>query len=140
MSRPPASAGPTQRQLRVGELLRRALSDLLARGDVHDPDLQRVSITVGEVRASPDLKQATAYVLPLGGAGVEAALLALRRNKSEIRRLLAREVELRHVPDLRFAADDTFDRLDAARALFAEPRVRRDVEAPAADEQDERPA
>lgn len=141
MSRPPASTGPSQRQLRVGELLRRALADMLARGDVHDPDLQRVSITVGEVRASPDLKHATAFVLPLGGAGVEAALLALRRNRGEIRRLLAREVELRHVPDLRFAADDTFDRLDATRALFAEPRVRRDVEAPPAeDEQDERPA
>ena len=72
--------GPSQRQLRVGELIRRTLSDVLLRGDVHDPDLNRFSITVGEVRTSPDLKVATAYVLPLGGNDAEEALAALREK------------------------------------------------------------
>ena len=76
-------SGPSQRQLRVGELIRRTLSDVLARADVHDPDLNRHSITVGEVRMSTDLKVATAFVLPLGGQGAEDALAALRRNTPE---------------------------------------------------------
>ncbi|EPX82534.1 ribosome-binding factor A [Rubellimicrobium thermophilum DSM 16684] len=120
-------SAPSQRQLRVGELIRRALSEILAEGDIHDPALAGRSITVGEVRVSPDLRQATAHVLPLGGEGTEAAIAALRRHKGEIRRRLASRVELRHVPDLRFAMDESFDRLDAARRLFADPRIRRDV-------------
>lgn len=120
-------SAPSQRQLRVGELIRRALSEILAEGDIHDPALAGRSITVGEVRVSPDLRQATAHVLPLGGEGTEASLAALRRHKGEIRRRLASRVELRHVPDLRFAMDESFDRLDAARRLFADPRIRRDV-------------
>ena len=79
-----SSRGPTQRQLRVGELIRRALSDILHRGDIHDPDLNRMSITVGEVRTSPDLRVATAFILPLGGKGKDEALLALRTNRYEI--------------------------------------------------------
>jgi ribosome-binding factor A len=120
-------SAPSQRQLRVGELIRRALSEILAGGDLHDPDLDRTSITVGEVRTSPDLRQATAYVLPLGGEGAEAVLAALRRHKGEIRHRLAGRVDLRRVPDLRFALDESFDRLDEARRLFADPRIRRDV-------------
>lgn len=127
------SGGPSQRQLRVGELLRRTLSEILAQGDLHDPELEGVSITVGEVRASPDLKKATAYVLPLGGGGREAVLAALRRNKPELRHLLAREMTLKHVPDLRFEIDETFDRLDATRRLFADERIRRDLETPSED-------
>lgn len=121
--------GPSQRQLRVGELIRRTLAEALARGDVHDPDLNRVPITVSEVRASPDLKTATAFILPLGGEGREAALLALRRNKGELRRAVSKSLTLKFAPDLRFELDETFDRLDDARRLFAEDRVRRDVEA-----------
>ena len=78
--------GPSQRQLRVGELIRRKLSELLQRGEIHDPDLSRMSITVGEVRVSPDLRIATAYVLPLGGDGKDEALALLRENRHEIRR------------------------------------------------------
>ncbi|MEL7117300.1 MAG: ribosome-binding factor A, partial [Pseudomonadota bacterium] len=78
--------GPSQRQLRVGELIRRTLSDVLNRGDLHDPDIAGMSITVSEVRTSPDLRVATAYVLPLGGKGRDEALSALNRNKSELRR------------------------------------------------------
>ncbi|EYD75339.1 Ribosome-binding protein factor A [Rubellimicrobium mesophilum DSM 19309] len=123
------SSGPSQRQLRVGELIRRTLSEILAQGDLHDPDLEGVSITVGEVRASPDLKKATAFVLPLGGGNREGILAALRRNKPEIRHLLAREMTLKHVPDLRFEIDETFDRMDATRRLFSDEKVRRDLEA-----------
>ena len=123
--------GASQRQLRVGELIRRALSEVLARGDIHDPDLSETSITVGEVRASPDLKVATAHVLPLGGRGAEATIEALRRNRHEIRRQVARQVSLKFAPELRFRVDDTFERLDAARRLFEDETVRRDVEADA---------
>ncbi len=122
-------SGPTQRQLRVGETIRRALSDVLARADVHDPDLNRHSITVGEVRVSPDLKVATAFVLPLGGVDREAALLALRRNKGELRHLVAKGLTLKFAPDLKFRIDETFDKMDAARALFADETVQRDIAA-----------
>ncbi|MBF9032899.1 30S ribosome-binding factor RbfA [Rhodobacterales bacterium HKCCE2091] len=126
--------GPSQRQLRVGELIRRTLSDVLNRAEVHDPELNRFSITVGEVRASPDLKVATVYVMPLGGGDREAALAALRRNKSELRRAVTREMTLKYAPDLRFVIDGTFDRMDETRRLFAEDRVRRDVEAGSGDD------
>lgn len=120
--------GPSQRQLRVGELIRRTLSDVLLRGDVHDPELNRHSITVGEVRTSPDLKVATAFVLPLGGQGADEALTALRRNSAELRHLVAKAMTLKYAPQLRFVLDETFDRMDDTRRLLNEDRVRRDVE------------
>jgi ribosome-binding factor A len=120
--------GPSQRQLRVGELIRRTLSDMLMRGDVHDPDLNRLSVTVGEVRTSPDLKVATAYVLPLGGQGQEDILDLLRRNKGELRRVVGKKLGLKYAPELRFRIDETFDQLDETRRLFAQEDVRRDVE------------
>jgi ribosome-binding factor A len=120
--------GPSQRQLRVGELIRRRLAEVLARGEVHDPELNRLSITVSEVRATPDLKLATAFVLPLGGAGRKEALALLNRNKAELRRAVAKALSLKFAPDLRFALDETFDRMDDARRMFSEPRVQRDVE------------
>lgn len=126
--------GPSQRQLRVGELIRRTLSDVLMRADVHDPDLNRHSITVGEVRCSPDLKVATAYVLPLGGFEAEEALAALRRNTPELRHLVAKGMTLKYAPDLRFRLDETFDQLDDTRRMFADERVRKDIEAPDEDE------
>lgn len=122
------SSGPSQRQLRVGELIRRTLSDVLNRGDVHDPDLGRMSITVGEVQCSPDLKVATAYVLPLGGKDVEGAIDALNRNRGELRRLVSREVTLKFAPELRFRVDETFDKMDETRALLDEPHVRQDLD------------
>ena len=123
-----SGSGPSQRQLRVGELIRRTLSDVLSRGDVHDPDLNRHSITVGEVRTSPDLKVATAYVLPLGGHGADEALEALRRNARELRHLVARGLTLKYAPSLRFVLDETFDRMDDTRRILSDERVRRDVE------------
>lgn len=120
--------GPSQRQLRVGELIRRTLADVLARGDVHDPDLNRMSITVGEVRTSPDLKIATAYVLPLGGRGSDEVLKLLARNKSELRRIIGKKLALKYAPDLRFQLDETFDRMDDTRRMLSQDAVRRDVD------------
>ena len=121
--------GPSQRQLRVGELIRRTLSDVLNRGEVHDAELNRLSITVGEVRAAPDLKVAHVYVMPLGGGQREETLTALRRNTGELRRAISREMTLKYAPDLRFLIDETFDRMDETRRMFADEKVRRDVEA-----------
>jgi ribosome-binding factor A len=129
MSKPrhQTQSGPSQRQLRVGELIRRTLSEVLTRGEVHDPALDAVSITVGEVRVSPDLKVAVVHVMPLGGGDVEGAIAALARNKGELRRRVAGAMTLKYAPDLRFRADGTFDALDASRRLFAEERVQRDI-------------
>lgn len=120
--------GPSQRQLRVGELIRRSLADVLNKGDIHDPELNALSITVSEVRTSPDLRIATAYVLPLGGGNRTEAIAALKRNKSELRRALSREVALKFAPDLRFLIDETFDRMDDTRRLFQRDEVRRDLD------------
>jgi ribosome-binding factor A len=124
-----SGAGPSQRQLRVGELIRRTLSDTLSRQEIHDPDLNRMSITVGEVRVSPDLRIATVYALPLGGQGKDEAIAALKRNNYELRRAVAKNVLLKNVPELRYQSDDTFDRLDETRRLFADETVQRDIKA-----------
>lgn len=128
-----SARGPSQRQLRVGELIRRTLSDVLNRGDIHDPDLNRMSITVGEVRTSPDLKVATAFVLPLGGNGAQDALDALRRNRHELRRAVSKQLTLKFAPEIRYVIDETFDRMDETRRLLSEDKVRRDVESPDED-------
>lgn len=123
-----AGHGPSQRQLRVGEVVRRALAEALMRGETHEPDLDGVSITVSEVRLSPDLKIATAYVMPLGGANGEAVVKALARAKGELRRIVGRQSQLKFTPDLRFRLDSVFDSYDETRRLLNEDRVRRDVE------------
>ena len=119
--------GPSQRQLRVGEMLRRAVSDVLLRGDIHDTDLAHVSITVGEVRSTPDLKLALVYVLPLGGQNAEIVINALNKNKYEIRRSVNKLVSLKYSPDLKFVLDRTFDQLDETRRLLEQDVVKRDV-------------
>ena len=118
---------PSQRQLRVGELIRRALSDILMQGAIHDPDLNRISVTVSEVTASPDLKIATAYVCPLGGQGGEDLIALLAKNKSEIRRSISKKLTLKYTPDLRFRIDETFDRMDETRRLFSQENIKRDL-------------
>ena len=120
--------GPSQRQLRVGELIRRALSEILMQGTIHDPDLNRISVTVSEVTASPDLKIATAYVCPLGGQGGEDLIALLAKNKSEIRRSISKKLTLKYTPDLRFRIDETFDRMDETRRLFGQENVKRDLD------------
>ncbi len=122
------NSGPTQRMLRVGESLRRVLSDALMRGEIHDPELNALHITVGEVRTSTDLKIATVYVLPLGGEKREEAIAALKRNKYELRRYIGKQMKLKYAPDLRFLIDDTFDKLDASRRMFSQDKVQQDLE------------
>ena len=119
---------PSQRQLRVGELIRRALSEILMQGAIHDPDLNRISVTVSEVTASPDLKIATAYVCPLGGQGGEDLIALLAKNKSEIRRSISKKLTLKYTPELRFRIDETFDRMDETRRLFSQENVKRDLD------------
>jgi len=120
--------GPSQRQLRVGELIRRTLSEVLMRDDIHDPELSRHSVTVGEVRISPDLKVATAYVLPLGGEGEADVIDLLARNKGELRRIIGKKLALKFAPDLRFRPDRTFDQMDDTRRLLEQDDVRRDLD------------
>lgn len=120
-------SGPSHRQLRVGELIRRTLSDVLNRGDIHDPEMNRMSITITEVRATNDLKIATVYCLPLGGDNKAEAIAALKRNKFELRRAMGKELTMKYTPDLRFLIDETFDRMDETRALFARDDVARDL-------------
>jgi ribosome-binding factor A len=126
-TRPLAGAAPSQRQLRVAEVIRRALSDILARGEVHDPELAHVSVTVAEVRVSSDLRHATAYVLPLGGVNTPAVLKALTRNRAELRRQVTAQIDLRFSPELEFRADTSFDQMDRTRALLESAPVRRDL-------------
>ncbi len=133
MSKPrsPSGQGPSQRQLRVGELIRRTLSDVLNRAEIHDPELNAMSITVGEVSLSNDLKVATVYVMPLmGSVPVQDAIAALARNKAELRHRVVKGLTLKYAPDLRFRPDETFDRLDETRRLFSDPAVLRDLEKP----------
>jgi ribosome-binding factor A len=130
-------SGPSQRQLRVGELIRRTLADVLNRAEIHDPELNAMSITVGEVSCSPDLKVATAYVMPLmGSVPVQDAIAALARNKAELRHRIASELTLKYAPDLRFRPDETFDRLDETRRMFADPAVQRDLDPETPDGED----
>jgi len=98
------------------------------RGDIHDPDLNRLSITVGEVKTSPDLRVATAFILPLGGKDKEQALLLLRQNRYELRRAVAKSVGLKYSPELRFQIDETFDQMDDTRRMLAQDNVRRDTD------------
>lgn len=120
--------GPSQRQLRVGELIRRSLADILMRGDVHDPDLAHVSVTVGEVRASSDLRHATVFVLPLGGTNTDEVVEALNRNKPELRHLVTKSLKLKYSPELNFLADRSFDLMDETRRLLDSDEVRRDLD------------
>jgi ribosome-binding factor A len=129
-----SGSGPSQRQLRVGELIRRSMSDILNRGEIHDPDLNRRSITIGEVRVSPDLMVATVYIMPLGGEDVEGAVASLAKHKGILRHFVSQEMTLKFSPDLRFRADLTFAQLDETRRMFADERVMRDVAAPDRDD------
>jgi ribosome-binding factor A len=120
--------GASQRQLRVGELVRHTLSELFTRGDVHDPVIQKHLITVPEVRMSADLRLATIYVMPLGGRDLEEVLAALERNKKYLRGEIARGVNLKFAPEIQFRADERFDEAERIEKLLRTPRVRRDLE------------
>jgi len=126
--------GLSQRQLRVGELVRHALAEVLQRGEVHDPALEGMVVTVPEVRMSPDLRLATAYVMPLGGQGTDEAVAALDRNRKFLRGEVAHRVNLRYAPDLRFRLDTSFDEGERIDALLRSPEVQRDIDAEDDDE------
>jgi ribosome-binding factor A len=122
-----SAPGGSQRQLRVGEIVRHAVADILAQGGVHDPDLEGHIITVPEVRMSPDLKLATVYVMPLGGKDTEKVIDALARNKKFLRGEVAHRVNLKFAPDLRFRVDERFDEAERIEKLLRTPAVQRDL-------------
>ena len=122
-----SAAGPSQRQQRVAELVRHALAEVLSRGDIQDPVLTSHVVTIPEVRMSPDLRLATAYVMPLGGQDEREVLAALARNKKHLRQEVAHRVNLKFAPDLRFLRDETFDEASRIDALLRSERVQRDV-------------
>jgi ribosome-binding factor A len=120
-------AGGSQRQLRVGELMRHELADMLSRGDIHDPVLEGHMITVPEVRMSPDLRLATIYVMPLGGRDEKEVIEALDRNKKYIRGEISRRVNLKFAPEIRFRRDERFDEAERIEKLLRTPAVQRDL-------------
>jgi ribosome-binding factor A len=122
------STGGSQRQLRVGELIRHELADLFSRGDIHDPVIERHLITVPEVHMSPDLRLATVYIMPLGGRDGEAVLEALDRNKRYVRGEIARRVNLKFAPEIRFRIDERFDEAERIEKLLRTPVVQRDLD------------
>ncbi|MCH8236604.1 MAG: 30S ribosome-binding factor RbfA [Proteobacteria bacterium] len=126
MSKGDAKA-PSQRQLRVGEELRHALAWILERGDIRDPGLGGVAVTVTEVRVSPDLRNATAFVIPLGGGGTEDVVAALNRAAPYLRRKIGKAVKLKYLPGINFIADESFDQAGRISDLLKDPSVARDL-------------
>jgi len=128
---------PSQRQLRVGEELRHLLAELLRPGELRDPALREANVTVTEVRLSPDLRNATAFVMPLGGEKADEIMAGLRRSAPFLKARLARMIDLRHVPNIAFAFDNAFDSAARISALLASPAVERDLHPPAEDDDDD---
>jgi ribosome-binding factor A len=129
-----ASRAPSQRQLRVGEVIRHALSEILQRGDVHDPVFETNVVTVPEVRMAADLKCATVFVMPLGGRNTAEVVAAFDRNKNYLRGEVARKVNLRSAPDLRFRIDTSFEEGARIDAALRKPEVVRDLNGTAAND------
>jgi ribosome-binding factor A len=120
--------GGSPRQLRVGELVRHALAEMLTRGDVHDPVIERHMITIPEVRMTPDLRLATIYVMPLGGRDAEEVVAAFERHKKFLRAEIAHRINLKFAPDIRFRVDDRFAEAERIDKLLRSPEVKRDLE------------
>ena len=130
------ATGGSQRQLRVGETVRHAIADILSHGSVHDPDLEGHIITVPEVRMSPDLRLATIFVMPLGGRDTDVVIAALERNKKFLRGEIARRVNLKFAPDVRFRVDERFDEAERIGKLLRTPAVQRDLQGERSYEED----
>ncbi len=130
----PGPRAASQRQLRVGEAIRHLLAQLLRPGELRDPALRDANITVTEVRLSPDLRNATAYVMPLGGANASPIMEGLGRSAPFLKARLARELDLRYVPNLAFALDKAFESAERIAALLASPAVERDLRPDAEDD------
>jgi ribosome-binding factor A len=129
-------AGPTQRQLRAGELVRHALVEVLREETLADPALEAVSVTVTEVRMSPDLRHAICFIMPLGGGRAPEVAAALNRATGFLRGRLGRMVDLKFTPDLKFVSDDSFEAAERMNRLFDDPKIQRDLVAPEPDEDD----
>ena len=123
-----AERAPSQRQLRVGELIRHELAEMFARGDIHDPVIEGHLITIPEVRMTADLRLATIYVMPLGGKDGAKVVEALQNNRKFLRGEIARRVNLKFAPDIRFRIDERFDEAERIEKLLRTPEVRRDIE------------
>jgi len=119
--------GPTQRQLRAGELTRHALVEVMREEDISDPDLEGVSVTITEVRMSPDLRHATVFIEPLGGGQADAVVAALNRHSKFLRGRLGRHIDMKFTPALRFLHDESFNTASAMDRLFMDPKVQQDL-------------
>ena len=128
MSKDNKPTGPSQRMLRVGELVRHALAAMFARGEIEDDALRGAVITVPEVRMTPDLKIANAYVMPLGGTHADEIVAALNRHRKFIRGRVAPQIDLKYAPEIRFFVDETFEEAGRIDALLRSDRVRRDLD------------
>jgi ribosome-binding factor A len=126
---PARARGPSQRQLRVGEVIRHVLSDILSRGEVRDPELEGVSVTVTQVKPSADMRHAIVFCEPLGGKNAERVIEALNRHRGYLRGLLGHAVRLRFTPELRFAEDNSFAEAEKIETLLKSARVQRDLRA-----------
>jgi ribosome-binding factor A len=126
--------GPSQRQLRVGEMLRHALADVLRRGDLRDPDLAGVSVTITQVKPSADMRYATIYCEPLGGKNAKTIVAALNRHKGYLRGEMGHLIALKFTPELRFLEDESFAEAQKIETLLKSPIVQRDLSAPDADD------
>ncbi|WP_298425718.1 30S ribosome-binding factor RbfA [Rhodoblastus sp.] len=125
---------PSQRMLRVAELIRHAMAQLLSRGEINDPELAGLVVTVPSVKMSPDLKLATIYVMPLGGKAQEQIVAILDRHKKYLRTEIAHQVNLKYAPEIRFRVDESFANADRIDALLQSAKVARDLSAPAPDD------
>jgi ribosome-binding factor A len=131
-----SQTGPSQRQLRVGEMLRHALAEVLRRGDIRDPDLAGVSVTITQVKPSPDMRHATVFCEPLGGKNAKEIIGALNRHKGFLRGELGRVITLKFTPDLRFVEDESFAEAQKIETILKSSRVQRDLAAPNDDDGD----
>ena len=130
MSRSSSNSGRSQRQLRVGEVLRHTLTEILSRGDIHDPILASMPVTISEVRISPDLRHATAFVMPLGGDKIDDVLKSLNGNTKYLRGQVSRRVsQLRFAPEFKFIVDESFDQSSSLDELLRSPHVAQDLAA-----------
>jgi ribosome-binding factor A len=128
--------GPTQRQLRVGEALRHALADVLRDNEIRDPDLEGVSVTVTQVRPSPDMRHATVFCEPLGGKNAKAIVAALNRHKGFLRGEMGHRITMKFTPELRFVEDESFAEAQKIEQILKSPEVQRDLNAHPDDESD----
>jgi ribosome-binding factor A len=125
-----SNIGPTQRQLRVGEMLRHALAEVLRRGDIRDPDLAGISVTITQVKPSPDMRHATVFCEPLGGKNAKPVIAALNKHKGFLRGELGHMITMKFTPDLRFVEDESFAEAQKIETILKSSRVQRDLSQP----------